>query len=292
MHTDQQLNRQQVKGRLHLNFIYDQTCQQTRMTISEQQPPLKVIRAFPLTDGAALVHLQNLSGGILGGDQLATTVEVGARACVQLTSTSATRLYRSHPQAPIATQTNDIQVKENGLLEYLPDPLIPFAGSRYQQHTRIELAADAGLFWWETVTPGRVARGELFDYEMLHIGLEIIAQGKPLAIERLKLEPRSRSHSSLARLGSYPYFASFYICRVGLGAACWLRLEKEFSELAQQLSRPAEISWGVSTLVAHGLLIRAISRQGREVAAGLQAFWQAAKRALYGREAIPPRKIY
>jgi len=178
------------------------------------------------------------------------------------------------------------------LLEYLPDPLIPFAGSRYQQHTHIDLAYDAGLFWWETITPGREAHGEVFGYEKLYLMAEITAQGKPLAIERMKIEPQQRAPSSLTRLGSFPYFCSFYICKVGLQATRWLQLEQQLSTLAQELSRPMDISWGVSTLVAHGLLVRAVSRQGRDIATGLLAFWRAAKLALYGQEAIPPRKIY
>jgi urease accessory protein len=264
----------------------------TELAVCEQQPPLKVIRAFPLAEGGALVHLHNLSGGVLGGDRLHLAVEVGPGAYAQLTSTSATRLYRTHPDAPTAVQTGLFRVERGGLLEYVPDPLIPFAGSRYQQQTQIELSADAGLFWWETVAPGRVARGESFEYELLQIGLDISAQGKPLAIERLRLEPGRRRCSSLARLGPYCYFGSFYVCRVGLDAARWLHLERELSELAQKLTRPPEIVWGVSTLVAHGLLIRVLSRQGREIPLGLMAFWRAAKLALYGREAIPPRKLY
>jgi urease accessory protein len=178
------------------------------------------------------------------------------------------------------------------LLEYLPDPLIPFAGSRYRQRTHIELASDAGLFWWETIAPGREARGELFGYEQLHLEVEITTQAKPLAIERLKIEPQHRVPSSLIRLGAYPYFSSFYICKVGLEPTCWLRMEQQLSTLAQELSRPGEIHWGVSTLVAHGVLVRAVSRHGRDITTGLFAFWRAAKLALYGQEAILPRKIY
>lgn len=229
---------------------------------------------------------------MLGGDRLHIAVEVGPEAHAQLTSTGATRLYRVQPDASPAVQTGVFRVEHGGLLEYVPDPLIPFAGSRYQQQTQIELAADAGLFWWETVAPGRVARGESFEYELLQIGLAISAQGKPLAIERLRLEPGRRRCSSLARLGPYCYFGSFYICRVGLDPARWLHLERELSALAHKLTRPTEIVWGVSTLAAHGLVIRVLSRQGREIPLGLTAFWRTAKLALYGREAIPPRKIY
>ena len=96
----------------------------------------------------------------------------------------------------------------------------------------------------------------------------------------------------LARLGVYRYISSFYICKVGLEAADWLRLEKELSTIAQQLTVPGEICWGVSTLVTHGLVVRALGRGGRDIPSGLHVFWRAAKQALYQREALPPRKVY
>lgn len=285
-------SRHQTQGRLQLHFTQSEDGRRTQLHVREQQPPLQVIRAFPLATGGALVHLHNISGGVLGGDQLVLDVEVGPATHAQLTSTSATRLYRSRSEAAIAKQTTTIKVCEDALLEYLPDPLIPFAGSRYQQRTQIELAAGAGLFWWETIAPGRVAKGELFEYAQLLLKLQIAAQSRPIAIEAIKLEPHCRTLSSLARLGPYYHFCSFYVCRVGLAAAQWSQLEKELGALAQELSQPGELSWGVSTLTAHGLVIRAISRQGRAIPPGLLTFWRAAKRFLYHEEPIPPRKIY
>jgi len=280
-----------VEGRLKLRFSADRT-RQTQLIVREQRPPLQVIRAFPISTGGALVHVHNISGGVLGGDQLGLEVDVEQGAHAQLTSTGATRLYRTRPGVPDSKQTGRVTVREGALLEYLPDPLIPFSGSRYQQQMRIELDSSAGLFWWETVAPGRVAQGEQFAYEQLLLDLHISTQGRSIAIERLKLEPHCRALSSLARLGPYSYFCSFYICRVGLEAVHWSNLEKELGALAQELSCPGEISWGVSTLVAHGLVMRAVSRQGRDIPPGLLAFWRAAKRYLYDEEPVPPRKIY
>ncbi len=287
-----QLGSSPARGQLRLTFAYDQDSQITRLASSVQQAPLQVIRAFPLADGGSLVHLHNISGGILGGDQLALHVEVGAGAYAQLTSTSATRIYRTRPTLPPARQENTILVQEGALLEYLPDPLIPFADARYRQHTSITLAKDAGLFWWEIVAPGRVAMHEVFDYDMLQMELVISAQSRPIAIERFTLEPHHRPLTSAARLGPYHYTCSFYICRVGLAAERWSKLEQELSQLACQLTQQGAINWGVSTLVAHGLIIRAVSRQGRDIAPGLQAFWHRAKLAIYGQPAIPPRKMY
>lgn len=262
------------------------------MRVCEQEPPLRVVHAFPQAGGSTLLHLHNLSGGVLGGDQLSLDIELAPAARVQLTTTGATRIYRSKSDTLTAQQTSTIRVGAGGLLEYLPDQLIPFAGSRYQQNTRIELGQDAGLFWWETLAPGRLARDECFAYDLLQIETTLLAVGLPIASERFKLEPKHTPLISAARLGHFRYHTSFFICRVGLPALKWHQLEQTLAELAQRSTQPDEIVWGVSTLVAHGLLVRAVSKRGYDIAPGLLAFWQEAKRALYAEEAVPPRKIY
>jgi urease accessory protein len=229
---------------------------------------------------------------VLAGDRLALSVEVSSGARAQITSTGATRIYRSKSDMPAALQQTEFSVAEDALLEFLPDALIPFAGSRYRQETRIELASGAGLFCWEIVAPGRDARGELFAYDSLQLKLDVSAAGVPIAQERIKLEPGRRPLSSPARLGHYHYFATFYICRMGFDIAWWLKLESELQELARRLTRPREIVWGVSTLPAHGLVVRALSVKGVAVAPGLFAFWHAARMRLYGQAAVPPRKVY
>jgi urease accessory protein len=285
-----------MRGRLWLNFDYAtsaaQTPGRTRLIVRAQQPPLQVIRAFTTPEGAALVHLHNLSGGVLGGDHLELKVDVGPNAQAQLTSTGATRLYRQRADFPPAEQHTEIHVAEGGLLEYLPDPLIPFAGAGYHQKTQIELEPGAGLFWWETIAPGREARGESFEYDRLQIQLDLTVDGRPVALERLRLEPALRPLNTVARLGPYRYLTSFYICRPGLEGAAWLRLEATLLEVARELSRPGDVVWGVSTLSAHGLIVRGLSQTHPAIATGLLAFWQPAKQALYGRAAVPPRKVY
>jgi urease subunit gamma len=74
--------------------------------------------------------------------------------------------------------------------------------------------------------------------------------GNPIAIEHMKIEPAERSVFSLARLGAYRYFSTFYICRVGIERSRWLELEKLLGELAEQLSQPSRIVWGVLIFVA------------------------------------------
>jgi urease accessory protein len=127
---------------LTLNFLKDGG--ETRLRIQRQDPPWKVVRAF-----GPLVHLHNVSGGIVSGDRLALDISVEPGASAQITTTGATRLYRHRPSAADSEQQIRISVGENGLLEYLPDAVIPFAGSRHMQKTAIFLATRATLFWQE-----------------------------------------------------------------------------------------------------------------------------------------------
>ncbi len=281
---------ERVDGRLSLQFVYDAKAARTQLNVVEQRQPLKVVRAFPLDGGGALIHMHNLSGGVLAGDRLSLELDIGAHARAQVTSTGATRLYRSRPTAAPAEFSTHVRAGENALLEYLPDPLIPFAGSRYRQRTVVNLQNGAGLFWWETVAPGREARGEVFSYDNLQLSFELRVAGIPLAIECGDLAP-ARPLQSTVRLGPYRYFSSFYICRAGAAETTWLALEKQLLHLAGKLSSPV-IIWGLGRLPAHGLVVRALSRNGRDIAEGLVAFWRVAKQALYGEAATIPRKIY
>ncbi|HEU5238208.1 MAG TPA: urease accessory protein UreD [Pyrinomonadaceae bacterium] len=281
-----------VHGRLRLRFATRRDRKETIVAECEQQLPLRIVRGFQADDGGSLVHLHNLSGGVLGGDRLDLSVEVGPRAVAQLTSTGAARIYRSRKNAEPALQKLQLRVEDDGFIEYLPDQLIPFTGSRYRQETRIELGANAGVFWWETVAPGRAARNEMFAYDLLQLKAWISALGRPIAIENIRIEPAKLSMFSLARLGGYKYFSTFYICRVGVESSRWLDLERLLGELAEHLSRPSGTVWGVSALRAHGVVVRALSVSGREITESLPDFWRAAKLFLYDREAALPRKVY
>jgi urease accessory protein len=278
-----------------LDLVFTASVTGTQMRVRRQRPPLRVVRAFSpedATEGAVLVHLHNLSGGVLGGDQLSMRAEVGAEAHVLLTTTGSTRLYRHRPGLPTATQHNHFSVGEGALLEYLPDTLIPFAHSRYSQQTQIELHDGAGLFYWEVVAPGRMASAERFAYDMLHLSLEIQARGRLIAAEQVRLEPERHSPESPVRMGSYAYFATFYICKVGAGVQTWSTLENHLARLAETHTQMGRILWGVSTLPAHGLVVRALSSSLHPITEGLPRFWQQAKQTLYEQQAVLPRKLY
>jgi urease accessory protein len=289
-HAEPSVKPEAPGARLWLRF---EDCRgETVVRLKQQQPPWRVIRAFQTSSGEALTHLNNVSGGVLDIDNLRLRVDVGPHARAQITTTGSTRLYRSRSAGAISRQQTEVTVGEGGLLEYLPDPVIPYAHSRFRQSATIQLADSSTLFWWETIAPGREASGEVFAYHGLSSSLEIHAGGQPLAIERFAIEPALRDPRSAARLGSFRYFSSFYICQTGRDMESWLDLESQLGDLAGELSRPGELLWGVSALTASGVVVRGVAVKGRDLTCNLAKFWSVAKWALCGRAAATPRKSY
>ncbi len=238
------------------------------------------------------MHLNNVSGGVLAGDRLALDVTVEAGAAAQITTTGATRLYRHRAGAFDSEQSTTLLVGENARLEYLPDPLIPYAGSRHTQRIDIRLAAGAVLFWWETLAPGRQAAGESFAFERLRIESEVRSRNGPLLREAFLLEPAKRPLDVTARMREYSYVASLYICQDGRTPAFWRELEDVLNAEAERRTRRGEAMWGASALVADGVMVRGLSASNRFIPSALTEFWRLARRAVTGEDPTPPRKIY
>ena len=280
----------QLAARLAVRF--ESAENRTRMHLDVQQPPWRVVRAFTQDNGCSLVHLHNVSGGVLSGDHLTLEVDVGPGSVAQVTTTGATRLYRHRAGSADSEQHVKIHVGEGALLEYLPDALIPYAESRHRQYTFVSLAKGATLFSWDILAPGRQAMRETFAFGSLRIQTELRSDARPLLIEKLVLEPVKRPLESAARMGPYTHIANFYACGVGLPSSKWRELELKLNEFCSAKSRPGVIIWGASTLVADGIAVRGLSLSARELPATLAALWSIAKRFLTGQDAILPRKVY
>jgi urease accessory protein len=238
-----------------------------------------------------LVHLNNVSGGVLAGDRLRLDVEVDAGEIAQITTTGATRLYRHRPGAADSEQYTVISVGDGALMEYLPDAVIPYAGSRHTQRTEVKLASGAALFWWEALAPGRQAAGETFAFERLCVESEVRAGTRPMVRERFLLEPAARPLGVTARMQEYLHVASFYACQEGRPPAFWRVLENRLNELAKERTHSGEVVWGASTLASDGVIVRGLSVSSRWIHPALIEFWHQARLAVTGQEAIPPRKI-
>jgi urease accessory protein len=183
-----------LNGHLHLTAArYDNG--QTYLREQSFRAPLHISK--PHEDaGALVVNIVNPTAGIFDGDVIELSTEAEAGSSLVLTTPSASRIYRSRCGGPARVQQS-FSAHAGAFLEYYPEPFIPQAGARIQQKTELHASAGGSLLFFDWLTPGRVASGEIFQYADLCWDLDAYVDARLVARERYRLCPGDRSLESL-----------------------------------------------------------------------------------------------
>ncbi len=259
---------------LHLGF--EQRGGRTVLARRKQRGPLAVQRPFHPGDGACHLYLLHPPGGIVGGDGLDIRVHAAAGSAVLVTTPGATKFYRS--AGPCAHVSQRLGVAGNGALEWMPQENILFPGAEAIIETDVELDADSGFIGWETVCLGRPAAGERFAYGWAEFGLRVTREGRPLLVERLRIDGGGldekcglRGHAAVSTL-----------------IAAWADAD-HLSAAREALGDDSDGEIAGVTLI-DGLLVARYLGPGAEAARRrLIPVWEALRPCLLGRAACPPR---
>jgi urease accessory protein len=169
---------QRANGRLRLAF--KSTCHATRIAEFYQEGCLKTRLPTPVDPQTAEAITMNISGGIAGGDSLATEITLHPHARVTIASATAERIYRA--LADPSRITTRLTLHERSHAEYLPQETILFNGFALARTLDITLHPTATFLGLESLIFGRHAMGEtirsgrLSDKITLHRGEKLIFQ--------------------------------------------------------------------------------------------------------------------
>jgi urease accessory protein len=269
-------------GRLaiHAALIGDRT----RLLSLRSQAPLQVLRAAytePALPGLAAVTICSPSGGVLQGDRLCIEVAVDAGAQIRLETQSATRLY-AMPDGSASGRVT-LKLGQGSYLEYVPDPLIPYAGAAYHQESTWEVDESATLITGEVVTAGREARGERTRYQRVEIEINARRPGGQDLFSDLCVLAPDGPHG-LAVLGGYTTLGSLFVVSSKFQSA-------SFAELAEHPA-VAEGYSGWSDLPNHaGAWFKVLAHDSATAVGAVQAAWETARRAILGAD-LPPKRRF
>lgn len=262
-----------------LDLGYERRGETTVMAHREHIGPLRVQKAL-YPEGRAVCHTLVLHppAGIVGGDKLEITALVGNNAHALLTTPGAGKWYRSGKR--LASQYLNMKVSAGGMLEWLPQESIVFDGAIAQMQSNIDLAADARFIGWEVLCLGRRASGEKFNSGSLLMSTTINQNGKPIWLERGKLEGGSSLLDSSAGLAGYSVSATLLAVGnidVALLSACRAIIPEE-----------AGILYGL-TLLPDLLVARYLGHSSEAARSWMVELWRLLRPAMTGRDAHLPR---
>ena len=234
-------------------------------------PPIKFINPRP-QGGTCQVYISNYGGGLVDGDVIKMRVGCGESSRLYLGTQSSTKIYKGNGGAGCVQETVGM-LHANALAVVCPDPVVPFADSRYRQAQAWEVHPEADLILFDWLQPGRTARGEVFAYASLRSELRITRPGGvPILSERFALEPGANDPFRCGHFGEFRSFLS--VCLIGPRAArlgaelepAVLALNRSRSDEPEAESRPGGKAWfGMGEKPGAGWLIRAMGADRRDL---------------------------
>jgi urease accessory protein len=247
----------------------------SRLTRCLGLPPLKFINPRPQA-GSCQVYVSNYGGGLVDGDAIRMRVDCLAGARLYLGTQSSTKVYKGAGRNGCLQETVGT-VHANALAVVCPDPVVPFAESRYRQIQSWEVHPDGHLIVFDWLQPGRSARGEVFAYHALRSELRVTRPGgDPVLVERFALEPGAQDPF---RCGHFGEFRSF------LTAACIGPRAEALAEALEPrllaLNRPGKAWVGTGRREGTGWLLRAMGADRRDLQAVQDAFFAALEDAAW-----------
>ncbi|RAO34470.1 Urease accessory protein UreD [Micromonospora saelicesensis] len=252
-----------------------------------RQSPLLVQRALYWDEEMPqlpCVMILTTSGGVLQGDRLHMDVDLAPGSQAHLVTQAATKIQEM--DANYGSQIQRFTLAEDTYLEYLPEPVIPYRGSRFVTDTQVRLPESATMLYGEVLQPGRkyYRDGELFAYDLFSSSLRAERpDGRQLFVEKFVVAP---GQFPVARLGVMDRFHIF-------GNVVLLTSPERAARVYERTSTPV---WDEETPLASavsrlpndaGLIFKVLGQETEPVRAAVRAFCVAAREEVTGRT-FPP----
>lgn len=252
-------------GILSLKLVRDPETGKTVIREQYSRVPLSTQRAMYLEESLpamAYVYIVSPSGGILQGDRYRIDITLDNNTYAHVTTQGATRIYKMEKN--YASQIVNITVGEGSFFEYIPDQIIPFRNSRFYQEVELNVHENATMIYSEVIVPGRVASGELFEYDMCYIKtVGKYQSGKTRFMDVVKLDPKNKNLRTEGILGRFNTVATIYVITRKLYVDA---LKNEISNKIKKFEAKGMISGGISVLPARqGIVVRILGNSAEDV---------------------------
>lgn len=208
--------------------------------------------------GSRLLHehlevmLMCYSPGVMDGDRLHMQIDCPARAEMKVFTQSFNKL---HPMKKGAGQVLVVHAGKEAMLQYLPQPTIPFRKAIFHAENNIYLKDSSHLIWGDIISGGRIQSGEQFAFTRIHTQTKVFRNRKLIFYDNLMMEPAKQPLQGMLFFQGFTHQGTLLIASPHARA-----LKKELDcILTAQLT---DLQYGVTSGANDTLLIRALGESG------------------------------
>jgi urease accessory protein len=254
----------------------------TVLTERYHEAPLKIAKSIYEEDSGRLcIYIMDVSPGLLDGDRYELKLHLENNAHLILTNQSFAKIHPTPLQS--AEMIQSLYIGKDAILEYFPEPTIPYAGSRFIGQVKVHLGEEAIFLYADIVTPGRTHRGELFQYESFSNRLEVYRQDRLIAWDQFHLEPSIHDYRGLGAMEHYTHSGTFWVFAEQAGEPLLERL----CSLLPQTEEPSGILAAASLTAEQGLVVRMLSTNVWQLQKLVKQLWDECR--VYLWDMVPCR---
>ena len=189
-----------------------------------------------------------MGGGLTEGEDYYTKISLAEDTRAIISTQAPTYIFKCDNHE-ITHQINEISVKKDAILEYLPDSLIPYRNARYRQDSEINVEKGGTLIYTDGLTSGWSPDGTEFSYEDIQLKTQITYDGNLMYADNVILEPNVFKMQDLGFFGDYKNYDSLVVVNEKINDAF-------VKELQDKFKNQDKVRVGISKLEGPGFVMR------------------------------------
>lgn len=194
-------------AQLELGFCFENS--RTIMSHRKHHGPVRVQKMlWPERTGVCHAIIVHPPAGIAGGDHLTFEIETKDQAHAVVTTPGAGKWYKTNGKQ--AFQHIHLHVKDQSILEWVPQETMLFDGALAHSETHIHLDNAASFIGWDMLVLGRQARAERFVQGSYYNQFKLWRENKLLVADTLYFEGEDRWFSSCLGMNNQAVMGSFW----------------------------------------------------------------------------------
>lgn len=231
---------------------------------------------------AETVYVQSPTGGVAQGDRHTIVIRAESDTIAHVSTQSATKVLSMEHN--YAAADFSFTVGSGAHFEYVPDPVILHPDTRFCQDQTLNVTSNSSAIIGDVVVPGRLARGEYFDFEQYVSRLRSYDDDQLLFEDTTHLDPASADPTAPGILGEFNVYGTLYVITSKIDADA-------LSDALYERMTDCTPRTGVTTIPnGAGIVVRILGHRAGPVTEAIHSAWDEARTDLLGVGAPDMRK--
>lgn len=233
------------------------------------------------------VYILSSGGPNVDGDRYRQIFTVKEDAIAHVSTGAATKIACMKDNYSGLLQT--IKLEKNAYLEYLPEPIIPCARSRFISDTQMIVDESATVFYSEIYMGGRkyYDKGELFEFDIMSVCSHgERPDGRQLFREKFIIDPKKSSIRDIGVMHDYDVFANVVVM------TSEENIQPIYDNTLAYINSEDKIAAGITHLPNKaGLLYKVLGQEPGPVKKAVRQFCSSVRLQVKGKP-IPPEFVW